>query len=66
MTTAENESRQPVVHQAAWTFDLTGDCVYCKKKCTRAKTFCAVTQAAAEAHAAAAMTGLCHRKCGGY
>lgn len=59
-------SDHPRIDRAAWTFSLTADCVYCDKKCTRSMTFYAMSKGDAEAQADAALTGLCHRKCGGF
>lgn len=58
--------RRPNVRKAAWTFDLSGLCIYCEKKCTRQRTFYAIKSEDASAQAGAALPGLCHRKCGGY
>lgn len=54
------------IDKAHWTYNLIGECIYCNKKCTRTRRFYANSQADAAAQADAAMSGLCHLKCGGY
>jgi hypothetical protein len=56
----------PRIYKAAWTLSLAGDCIFCEKKCSRSRTFYAKSMEDAQAQADAAMSGLCHRKCGGY